>query len=99
VWGQATQRSCWVLDGDGQRSTSASSFGTGGIQYSGRPPVLMTFGLATSKALLASRSVPSSTTEVGFRVCAVPVRATADQPIPARGVEASSVRFTPDQRV
>jgi hypothetical protein len=42
-----------------------------------------------SQPLLASRSVPSSTSEVGFRAFDVPVRTTADQPIPARGVEAS----------
>lgn len=38
---------------------------------------------------LPTRSVPSSTSEVGFRAFDVPVRTTADQPIPARGVEVS----------
>ena len=38
---------------------------------------------------LAYPPVPSSTSEVGFRAFDVPVRTTADQPIPARGVEAS----------
>ena len=42
-----------------------------------------------SQALLATRSVPSSTSEVGFRAFDVPVHTPADQPIPARGVEES----------
>ena len=42
-----------------------------------------------SRAPAWSRSVPSRTSELGFRAFDVPVRTTADQPIPARGVEAS----------
>ena len=50
-----------------------------------------------SQPLLASRSVPSSTSEVGFRAFGVPVRTTADQAIPARGVE-ESVEALPARR-
>ena len=46
---------------------------------------------------LAYPPVPSSTSEVGFRAFDVPVRTTADQAIPARGVEASVEAVLPSR--